>query len=102
MVVPPMTRKLGPDAADAAAGAAQQVADLPQDFESALAELEALVSAMENASLPLEQSLASYQRGVALSRVCQQRLAAAEQQIQVLEGELLRPLDGAAMDEESR
>lgn len=102
MVVPPMTRKLGPDSADAAASAAQEATGLPQDFESALAELEALVSAMENASLPLEQSLASYQRGVALSRICQQRLAAAEQQIQVLEGELLRPLDALTLGEDQR
>ena len=43
---------------------------LPQDFETALAELESLVAAMEDGSLPLEQSLAAYRRGVELTRVC--------------------------------
>ncbi len=73
---------------------------LPQDFETALAELESLVAAMEDGSLPLEQSLAAYRRGVALTRVCQERLAQAEQQVKVLEGDLLRPLDAAALDDE--
>ena len=71
---------------------------LPQDFETALAELEALVATMEDGTLPLEQSLAAYRRGVELSRICQERLAQAEQQVKVLEGELLRPLDSSALD----
>lgn len=70
---------------------------VPQDFESALAELESLVAAMEDGALPLEASLAAYKRGVALSRVCQDRLAQAENQVRVLEGELLKPLDAAAL-----
>ena len=73
---------------------------LPQDFEAALAELETLVSVMENGAMPLERSLASYKRGVELTRVCQERLALAEQQVKMLEGDLLRPLDPAALDDE--
>lgn len=73
---------------------------LPQDFETALAELEALVATMEGGSLPLEQSLAAYRRGVALTHICQDRLAQAEQQVKVLEEGLLRPLDPHALDEE--
>lgn len=68
---------------------------LPQDFETALAELESLVATMEDGSLPLESSLAAYRRGVDLVRVCQERLARAEQQVRVLEGELLRPFEEA-------
>ena len=34
---------------------------LPDDFETALAQLEALVARMEGGSLPLDQSLASYE-----------------------------------------
>ena len=75
--------------------------DLPQDFETALAELEALVATMEDGSLPLEQSLVAYRRGVELTRVCQERLAQAEQQVKVLEGDLLRPLDSGALGDES-
>jgi exodeoxyribonuclease VII small subunit len=74
---------------------------LPQDFETALAQLEALVAVMEDGSLPLEESLASYRRGVELTRICQERLAQAEQQVRILEGDLLRPLDPRALDDES-
>lgn len=67
--------------------------DLPQDFESALAQLEALVSQMENGSLPLEQSLAAYQKGVELARICQKLLDDAEEQVKVLQDNLLKPFD---------
>ena len=66
---------------------------LPQDFETALAELESLVASMESGSLSLEQSLVAYRRGAALTRICQQKLAQAEQQVKVLEAGMLRPLD---------
>lgn len=69
--------------------------DLPQDFETALAQLEELVLKMESGVLPLEESLVAYRRGVALTRVCQERLAHAEQQISVLEAGLLRPFDAS-------
>ena len=67
--------------------------DLPQDFETALAQLEALVSQMENGSLPLDQSIAAYQKGVELARICQKLLDSAEQQVKVLQDNLLKPLD---------
>lgn len=70
-----------------------EVQELPQDFESAIAELESLVASMESGGMSLEQSLTAYQRGVALSKVCQQRLAAAEQQVRVLEQDMLKQLD---------
>ncbi|AOB33796.1 exodeoxyribonuclease VII small subunit [Bordetella sp. H567] len=88
-----------PDAENATASRAASA--LPQDFETALAQLEALVAAMEDGSLPLEESLAAYRRGVELTRICQERLAQAEQQVRVLEGDLLRPLDPGALDDES-
>lgn len=46
---------------------------------------------MESDVLSLEASLQAYERGVALGRVCQERLDAAEQQVQVLQNNLLRP-----------
>jgi exodeoxyribonuclease VII small subunit len=76
-------------------------AALPQDFETALAELEALVAQMEDGQLPLEQSLAAYEKGVELARICQQRLDSAEQQVKVLQGNLLKPLaDTSGMTED--
>ena len=84
-----------------AAGSPAAEAPLTVDFEAALAELETLVAAMEDGDMSLEASLAAYRRGVALSRACQDRLAQAEQQVKVLEGELLKPLDTRYLDEES-
>jgi exodeoxyribonuclease VII small subunit len=77
----------------ASAGPDQHAADLPRDFESALAELEALVVKMEGGSLALDDSLRAYQRGVELARICQQRLDAAEEQVKVLQGSLLKSID---------
>lgn len=67
---------------------------LPQDFETALLQLEDLVASMETGALPLEESLAAYRRGVALTRICQERLAQAEQQVKVLEAGMLKPFEG--------
>lgn len=54
------------------------------DFESALKELEALVERMELGDLSLEQSLKDFERGVALTRACQQALQEAEQKVMIL------------------
>lgn len=78
----------------AAQGPADESQELPQDFETALAQLETLVSQMESGSLPLEQSLAAYERGVQLARICQRQLDTAEQQVKVLQGNLLKPFEG--------
>ncbi|HWM31142.1 MAG TPA: exodeoxyribonuclease VII small subunit [Methyloceanibacter sp.] len=64
------------------------------DFEKALAELEKIVARMESGELSLEQSLATHKRGLELARFCQQKLEAAQQQVKVLEGEVLKPLEG--------
>jgi exodeoxyribonuclease VII small subunit len=54
------------------------------DFEAALAELEAIVQRLEQGEIPLEESLRQYERGVALTRSCQQALQQAEEKIRVL------------------
>ena len=54
------------------------------DFEAALAELEALVEKMEQGDLSLDDSLQQFERGVQLTRSCQQALQEAEQKVQVL------------------
>ncbi len=58
----------------------------PVDFEKALAELESLVEHMESGELSLEDSLKSFERGIALTRQCQQALTAAEQKVEILTG----------------
>jgi exodeoxyribonuclease VII small subunit len=61
-------------------------------FEKALAELEKIVARMESGELSLEDALATHKRGLELARFCQQKLEAAQQQIKVLEGDVLKPL----------
>ena len=67
-------------------------------FEKALAELERVVARMEGGNLSLEQALAAHKRGLELARFCQQRLEAAQQQVKVLEGEVLKPLASAGAE----
>ena len=62
-------------------------------FEQALDELDALVRRMEAGELSLDESIAAYRRGAELARLCQARLAQAEQEIKQLEGDMLKPLD---------
>ncbi len=54
------------------------------DFESALAELEKIVERMEQGEQSLEASLKDFERGMELSRTCQESLKAAEQRIEAL------------------
>ncbi|MGI9105708.1 MAG: exodeoxyribonuclease VII small subunit [Pyrinomonadaceae bacterium] len=73
-----------------------------QNFESSLAALEKIVRELERGELPLEQSLELFERGVRLSRECQERLSEAERRIEVLlqrDGEG-RSVLGALEDEE--
>jgi len=56
----------------------------PIAFEEALKELEALVEKMEHGDLSLEESLQHFERGVALTRHCQQALQEAEQKVEIL------------------
>ncbi len=53
-------------------------------FENSLAELEDLVETLERGDLSLEESLKSFERGVELTRTCQEALKQAEQKIQIL------------------
>jgi exodeoxyribonuclease VII small subunit len=72
-------------------------------FEAALAELEKIVARMESGELSLEEALATHKRGLELARFCQQKIEAAQQQVKVLEGDVLKPLAEAARpDEDSR
>lgn len=68
-----------------------RAASPPKDYESALAELEKIVSEMESGQLPLEASLTAYKRGAELLHYCRQQLADAEQQVKILENGALMP-----------
>jgi exodeoxyribonuclease VII small subunit len=61
----------------------KKTSSLP-DFEKSLAELEKIVEKMEAGEQTLEEALASFQRGVELTRACQQGLKEAEQRVEQL------------------
>jgi exodeoxyribonuclease VII small subunit len=61
------------------------------DFEACLAELEQIVARMERGDQTLEESLKDFERGIELTRACQQGLKDAEQRVEKLtarDGEL--------------
>lgn len=55
------------------------------NYEQAQARLEQIIRAMENDKLPLEQSLALYEEGVAIVRRLSAELDAAERRIKILQ-----------------
>lgn len=67
-------------------------------FREALSELESIVSVLEGNTLELEESLSAYERGVVLLGSLQRRLGAAEQQVEVLMGELAEAPGDAERD----
>jgi exodeoxyribonuclease VII small subunit len=68
-------------------------------FETALAELEVIVEKLERGEVPLEESIALYERGEALKDHCEARLRAAEMRVEKIrlrstgEPEGAEPLD---------
>lgn len=62
-------------------------------FEAAYSELETIIAGLEAGDLPLEETMALYERGRLLSRRCQDLLDAAELRIQQIDAEgTTRPL----------
>lgn len=51
-------------------------------FEAALAELETIVGALEGGKAPLEESISSYERGIALKKHCEKKLGEAQEKIE--------------------
>ncbi len=53
-------------------------------FEEALQELETIVQRLEDGNLSLDESLALFEDGIKLSRLCSQRLDEAEKRVEIL------------------
>jgi exodeoxyribonuclease VII small subunit len=68
----------------------QPVAEMT--FEQAMAALEQVVSALEKGEVPLDQSIALYQRGADLRAHCASKLREAEEKV-----ELIRVAEGRAV-----
>jgi exodeoxyribonuclease VII small subunit len=54
------------------------------DFEGAMDRLEKIVEQMESGKLPLEDLIVRYEEGMNLVKICQERLANAEQKIEII------------------
>jgi len=72
-------------------GEGRRVVAEERPFEETLAELEALVRRLEQGELPLEESIAAFERGMALVKQLGTRLDDVTQRVQVL----LRAADGS-------
>ena len=73
----------------------KEIEDL--SFEEALEQLDETVNALESGSLTLAQSMAMYERGMKLARVCNEMLTSAEMKvtrIRTAYGEQMRMVDG--------
>ena len=53
-------------------------------YEEAVKRLEEIVRRLENGEIPLEESLSSFQEGIALSRYCRKKLAEIEYRVESL------------------
>jgi exodeoxyribonuclease VII small subunit len=58
--------------------------EVPESFESAMARLEEIVREMEAGTIPLEELVRKYEEGMRLVRFCRDKLAQAEQKIEIL------------------
>ncbi|OGD12373.1 MAG: exodeoxyribonuclease VII small subunit [Candidatus Aminicenantes bacterium RBG_13_62_12] len=55
-----------------------------QNFEKALADLEMIVGKLEKGDLPLNESLALFEKGIKLARFLRQELGRAEKKVEIL------------------
>lgn len=78
-------------ASSQSAPAASPPSTEPSSYEQAVAELEALVQQLESGQTSLDATLKAYARGADLLRYCRARLQDVEQQVQLLDGDQLKP-----------
>lgn len=60
--------------------------ELPDSYEAAVHELEALIAGMEAGQVPLNELLEGHRRGSVLLKFCHERLREVEQQVNTLVG----------------
>lgn len=69
-------------------------------FETAIKQLEEIVKSLENGDIPLDDALKLFEKGVSLTKVCTEKLNAAEKQIKLLvkDGDGMKKEDFTAND----
>jgi len=78
----------------------------PLKFEKAIEELKGIVSRLEGGNLPLEEALSLFEKGVQLTKYCNQKLDEAEKKVEILlrdaEGNLsVEPFEPSLKEESS-
>lgn len=73
---------------------------MEKTFEASLAELEEIVTKLEDGDLPLDASLELFEKGIKLSRECRERLTTAERRIEILMKDADGSLRAEALDTE--
>ena len=63
---------------------AAEKAQAELNFETAMNRLEEIVEQMESGKMMLEELIVRYEEGMKLVKVCQERLASAEQRIEII------------------
>ena len=79
---------------------AKNSADTPASFEQTLEILEQLVDTMEQGDISLEESMAAFEKGIALTRQAQKALSEAEQKVQMLTEQDGEPVETPFHDED--
>lgn len=70
-----------------------------KDFENSIAELETIISELENGTISLEESIKKYKQGMELAAYCSKVLKKAEQEVFIYEEKSFKKLNGDNEDE---
>lgn len=69
-------------------------------FEQATAELDEIVRKLENGQIPLEEAVKTYEKGMELKKICEEKLKNAEMKIEKLTIQNGEPTGTEALDEQ--
>ncbi len=58
------------------------------NFEESMKELENIVKSMEDGTMPIEESISAFEKGIALVKDCRKLLDSAEKKVNALVGEI--------------
>ena len=76
--------------------------NMPQKitFEQAMAELDEIVRKLENGQIPLEEAVKTYEKGMELKKICEEKLKTAEMKIEKLTLQDGKPVGTETLDEQ--
>ena len=69
-------------------------------FEQAMTELDEIVRKLENGQIPLEEAIKTYEHGMELKKICEEKLKSAEMKIEKLTLKGGKPVGTEALDEQ--